>query len=67
MADVLRGYGRLFVVLSDVHLDSPIVMEKLRVVLSGYAMMETPPACFVCLAVHVDLKMNADFCAVLRY
>ena len=39
--------SRLVITLSDVHLDSPVVMEKLRVLLGGYAMMEPPPATFV--------------------
>ena len=45
--DMEAELSRLFVTLSDVHLDQPAVMEKLRVLLTGYAMMEPPPAAFV--------------------
>lgn len=39
--------SRLVITLSDVHLDNPTVMGKLRVLLGGYSMMEPPPAAFV--------------------
>lgn len=38
---------RIFVVLSDVNLDKPLVMEKLRLLLEGYSCMEPRPSCFV--------------------
>jgi hypothetical protein len=47
LEDIEAELSRIFVVLSDVHLDSPTVMEKLRVLLGGYAQMDPPPACFV--------------------
>jgi DNA polymerase epsilon subunit 2 len=41
--------SRLMIIMSDVHLDNPTVMEKFRTLLEGYAMMEPPPSCFVLL------------------
>ena len=37
----------MFVMLSDVHLDSPEVMHKLRLMFEGFSMVDTPPAMFV--------------------
>lgn len=33
----------MFVLLSDVHLDSPEVMHKLRMMFEGFSMVDTPP------------------------
>ena len=48
----------MFVMLSDVHLDSPEVMHKLRLMFEGFSMVDTPPAMFVLMG---KTKMSKVF------
>ncbi|TMS21689.1 DNA polymerase epsilon subunit 2 [Larimichthys crocea] len=46
----------MFVIVSDVWLDSVEVMEKLNLMLSGYASM--PPTCFICVVTSLLPRME---------
>jgi len=51
--------NRLFIVLSDVWLDKPRVVEKLKAVLHGYEQMEPPPAAFVLMGNFLSQPVGA--------
>jgi DNA polymerase epsilon subunit 2 len=57
----------MFVVLSDVHLDSSRVLRALRVLFSGYASIPTPPLLFVLMGNFTSrpLSIGADAVAVM--
>lgn len=47
MSIEIENEGAMFVILSDVWLDKPVVMDKLRVLFEGYSQMDPTPIAFV--------------------
>ena len=57
----------MFVMLSDVHLDSPEVLHKLRMMFEGFSQTETPPAMFVFMGNFTSQPFGKDPSDVKEY
>lgn len=56
--------GATFVILSDVHLDNPMVLEKMKVLLDGYS--DSPPLLFIFMGNYLAETHGANSAATLR-
>jgi DNA polymerase epsilon subunit 2 len=63
----LEAEETMFVLLSDVHLDDPNVMVKLRMMFEGFSTLDTPPAMFVFMGNFTSSPFGKDSSDVQDY